>query len=163
MRNHTPVGERILRSVPELADVATIVRHSHEHYDGSGYPDGLAGQQIPLSSRIILCADAYQAIRSNRPYRAGRSAGEALSEIRTHAGRQFDPQVTAALEHAANDARRGRVLSGASLTGSRRLAALLLVLSIGSGAAVAADGPARSVIEDVYAAVLRRMNHIPCG
>ena len=152
MRSHTPVGERILRSVPELADVATIVRHSHEHYDGSGYPDGLAGRQIPLSSRIILCADAYHAIRSNRPYRAGRSAAEALTEIRTHAGRQFDPQVAAALEHAASDARRGRVLSGASLTGSRRLAALLLVLSIGSGAAMAADGPARSMIEDVYAA-----------
>ncbi len=152
MRTHTPVGERILRSVPELADVATIVRHSHEHYDGSGYPDGLAGHQIPLSSRIILCADAYHAIRSNRPYRAGRSAGEALTEIRTHAGRQFDPQVADALEHAASDARSGRVLRGASLTGSRRLAALLLVLSIGSGAALAADGPARSVIEDVYAA-----------
>jgi len=152
MRTHTLVGERILRSVPELADVATIVRHSHEHYDGSGYPDGLAGHEIPLSSRIILCADAYHAIRSNRPYRAGRSADEALTEIRTHAGRQFDPQVAEALEHAASDARRGQVLRGASLTGSRRLAALLLVLSIGSSAALAADGPARSVIEDVYAA-----------
>ena len=152
MRTHTLVGERILRSVPELADVATIVRYSHEHYDGSGYPDGLAGHEIPLSSRIILCADAYHAIRSNRPYRAGRSADEALTEIRTHAGRQFDPQVAEALEHAASDARRGQVLLGASLTGSRRLAALLLVLSIGSGAALAADGPARSVIEDVYAA-----------
>ena len=153
MRTHTPVGERILRSVPELADVATIVRHSHEHFDGSGYPDGLVGQQIPISSRIILCADAYHAIRSDRPYRAGRSAGEALTEIQTHAGRQFDPQVASALERAAKDARSGRVLSGPSrITGSRRLAALLLVLSVGSGAALAADGPARSMIEDADAA-----------
>jgi HD-GYP domain-containing protein (c-di-GMP phosphodiesterase class II) len=99
MRQHTPTGERILNAVPELCDVAVIVRHSHEHWDGSGYPDGLAGEQIPLASRIILCADAFHAVRSPRPYRKGRCAREAFEEVQANSGSQFDPAVVEALEH----------------------------------------------------------------
>src|SRR3954454_7443041 len=84
MRRHTITVERILRSVPELAPVAPLVRSAHEHYDGNGYPDGLAGDEIPLGSRVILCADAFHAIRSDRPYRAGRSTDVAVGELETH-------------------------------------------------------------------------------
>ncbi len=99
MREHTPAGERILRSVPEMAEVAVAVRHAHEHFDGTGYPDGLAGEAIPLASRIILCADAFHAIREDRPYRHGASAVAAMTEIQAHAGTQFDPRVVEALGH----------------------------------------------------------------
>lgn len=97
---HTMIGERILRSVPEMIGVARIVRSSHERFDGRGYPDGLWGIQIPLASRILLCAKAYVAIQCERPYRPARSAEAALEEIRRNAGTQFDPDVVAALEEA---------------------------------------------------------------
>jgi diguanylate cyclase (GGDEF)-like protein len=119
VKEHTVIGERILRSVPELAPAATAVRHAHERWDGEGYPDGLAGEEIPLCSRVVLCADAFHAIRSDRPYRAGRSSSEALDEIRAHSGTQFDPEVVGALERVAAAARR----SGSRF--SRRTIALL--------------------------------------
>ena len=97
IREHTVIGERMLRAVPEMGAVANMVRHSHERWDGTGYPDGLAGEEIPLASRIILCADAFHAIRCDRPYRPGRSADEALQEVRRCAGEQFDPRVVDAL------------------------------------------------------------------
>lgn len=106
IRQHTLVGERILSRVPELRTVATLVRHSHEHFDGSGYPDGLRGEEIPFGSRIILCADAFQAIRSDRPYRVGRRTREALAEIEAHSGSQFDPSVALALSKVAASAQR---------------------------------------------------------
>jgi HD-GYP domain-containing protein (c-di-GMP phosphodiesterase class II) len=74
------------------------VLHHHEHWDGSGYPDGLAGEAIPLGSRIILVADAFVAITTDRPYRAAQSEAAALRELRAHAGSQFDPSVVEALE-----------------------------------------------------------------
>jgi HD-GYP domain-containing protein (c-di-GMP phosphodiesterase class II) len=77
--------------------VARIVRHEHERWDGCGYPDGLAGEEIPLGSRIIIAADTYHAITFNRPYRAARSHSEAVDELTRCAGTQFDPSVTAAL------------------------------------------------------------------
>ena len=86
IRQHTVIGERMLRAVPEMGAVAGMVRHSHERWDGGGYPDGLAADEIPLASRIVLCADAFHAIRSDRPYRAGRSADAALAEVRANAG-----------------------------------------------------------------------------
>jgi HD-GYP domain-containing protein (c-di-GMP phosphodiesterase class II) len=98
MCQHTTIGERILRSVPEMIGVARIVRSSHERFDGRGYPDGLRGSQIPLASRIVLCAEAYLALQSERPHRQAHSPDEALAEIRAQASRQFDPQVVAALE-----------------------------------------------------------------
>jgi putative nucleotidyltransferase with HDIG domain len=97
MFSHTLIGERILLAVDELRDVAGIVRHSHERWDGGGYPDGIQGEQIPLASRIVFCADAFHAICSDRPYRRGRSRAAALAEMRRCAGTQFEPRVVAAL------------------------------------------------------------------
>ena len=96
MRRHTVIGERIIRAAPELAGVATIVRSSHERWDGGGYPDGLAGEEIPLGSRIVAVCDSFDAIVTDRAYRRGRSPEEALAELRRCAGTQFDPQVVAA-------------------------------------------------------------------
>jgi diguanylate cyclase (GGDEF)-like protein/putative nucleotidyltransferase with HDIG domain len=97
MRQHPVIGERILRVLPGLGTVARIVRHEHERWDGQGYPDGLAGEHIPLGSRIIIAADAYHAITTDRPYRRARSHSEALEELTRCSGTQFDPDVTAAL------------------------------------------------------------------
>ena len=97
MREHPVIGERILRVLPGLGTVARIVRHEHERWDGGGYPDGLIGDEIPLGSRIIIAADTYHAITSDRPYRAARSHSEAVEELTRCAGTQFDPSVTAAL------------------------------------------------------------------
>jgi putative nucleotidyltransferase with HDIG domain len=98
IRTHPLVSERILSEIDLHPFVRQIARWSHERYDGLGYPDGLAGEEIPLPARIVLIADAFDAITSNRPYRAGRSAQEALFEARRHVGTQFCPRVVAALE-----------------------------------------------------------------
>lgn len=97
MREHPAIGERILRQLPGLADVALAVRHEHERWDGTGYPDGLAGEEIPLTSRIILACDAYNALVSDRPYRSKRTQRDALRELEQCAGSQFDPTVVAVL------------------------------------------------------------------
>jgi diguanylate cyclase (GGDEF)-like protein len=97
MREHPVIGERILRAIPGMGSVARIVRHEHERFDGTGYPDGLAGQAIPLGSRIILACDAYHAMTSDRPYRAGMGHDYAVDELVRCAGSQFDPRIVAAL------------------------------------------------------------------
>ena len=97
MAEHPVLGERILRRIPELAPLAPIVRHEHEHWDGSGYPDGLGGTQIPIGSRIVLACDAYAAMTTERPYRPALTPEEAVAELRGAAGSQFDPQVVEAL------------------------------------------------------------------
>jgi two-component system cell cycle response regulator len=97
IHQHTVVGERILRASPAYQNVATIVRSSHERWDGSGYPDGLAGEDIPLASRIISVCDAYDAMISDRPYRPARSPEDALSEIERCSGSMFDPTVARVL------------------------------------------------------------------
>ena len=100
MREHPAIGERILRQLPGLADVALAVRHEHERWDGNGYPDGLAGEEIPLTSRIVLACDAFNALVSDRPYRRALTIDEAFAELERSAGTQFDPTVVAALlEH----------------------------------------------------------------
>ncbi len=96
MRRHTIVGERILLAAPALRPVARLVRSSHEHWDGSGYPDGLAGEEIPLGARVVAVCDAFDAMISDRPYRAAMSDAEALDELRACAGAQFDPAVVKA-------------------------------------------------------------------
>ncbi|MCW2995360.1 MAG: diguanylate cyclase, partial [Conexibacter sp.] len=97
MREHTIVGERILRAVPGLGPVARMVRHGHEHFDGGGYPDALRGDEIPLGSRIVLACDAYEAMTSERPYRGPLSHDEAVAQLAAGAGTQFDPRVVDAL------------------------------------------------------------------
>jgi diguanylate cyclase (GGDEF)-like protein len=97
MAQHPVIGEGILRRLPQLAPIAPIVRHEHEHWDGSGYPDGLGGAQIPVGSRIILACDAYVAMIAQRPYRRALGRSDAVAELRAGAGSQFDPEVVAAL------------------------------------------------------------------
>ena len=100
IRQHTIQGERLLKQVGgALARVARYVRSSHEHYDGHGYPDGLAGESIPIESRIVTVCDAYSAMTTDRPYRAAMQVDEALEELRDRAGTQFDPQIVSALAH----------------------------------------------------------------
>ncbi len=93
MRQHTLIGEKIIAAAPDLARVARLVRSSHENYDGSGYPDGLAKREIPLGSRIILVCDAFDAMTTDRPYRQAMDEAAAVQELRRHAGSQFDPDV----------------------------------------------------------------------
>lgn len=105
MRAHPEIGARILEPVERLRQLAPLVRFSHERWDGSGYPDGLAGEAIPLGARIIAVCDAFDAMVSDRPYRGGRSTADALEELRSHAGTQFDPAVVDAFEQAVRDHR----------------------------------------------------------
>ena len=93
IRRHTVIGEAIVRAAPSLAHTAELVRSHHERHDGSGYPDALAGDEIPLGARIIAVSDAFDAMTTDRPYRAGMPTAAALDELRRGAGTQFDPTV----------------------------------------------------------------------
>jgi len=93
IEQHTLIGERILYRSPALAFVGPIVRSSHEAWDGTGYPDGLAAEAIPLESRIIAVCDAFDAMTNDRPYRSKASIEHARAELAREAGRQFDPTV----------------------------------------------------------------------
>lgn len=97
IRTHTVIGQRILNAVPALQTVATFVRSTHECYDGTGYPDGLGGQEIPLPSRIVFACDSFHAMTSRRPYAPAMSQAQACRELKRCAGTQFDPQVIDAL------------------------------------------------------------------
>ena len=96
MRRHTAIGEDILRVAPSLASVAAVVRASHERWDGNGYPDGLAGEAIPLAARIVAVCDAYSAMRQDRAYGDVLGHGEAVAELRRCAGSQFDASIVEA-------------------------------------------------------------------
>jgi putative nucleotidyltransferase with HDIG domain len=98
IKEHASLGEHILESVEIPWDILGLVRHHHEHYNGQGYPDGLAGEAIPLGARILSVAEAFDVMVSDRPYHLTRSPMQALEEIKRMAGRQFDPAVVAALE-----------------------------------------------------------------
>ena len=97
MRQHPAIGERILNADPAMRPVARLVRASHERWDGTGYPDRLAGSQIPLGARIIAACDAFEAMTSERCYQAARTPAAAIEELRRNAGSQFDPAVVQAL------------------------------------------------------------------
>ena len=96
IRRHPIIGERILAAAPALTPVARLVRSSYERYDGSGYPDGLHAEAIPLGSRVIAVCIAYDAMTSARPYREALPAATAFDELRRCAGHQFDPMVVEA-------------------------------------------------------------------
>jgi diguanylate cyclase (GGDEF)-like protein len=93
METHPELGERIIAPIDRLQDVGAIVRHCHERWDGRGYPDGLAGEKVPLESRIIFVCDAYHAMTTDRPYRKRLSHPEAVRRLRESAGSQFDADV----------------------------------------------------------------------
>jgi putative nucleotidyltransferase with HDIG domain len=103
VRTHAEAGAEIAVRIEGLAPIAFWIRHSHEHVDGSGYPAGLRGEDIPLESRILLVADAFDAMTSHRAYRAAIPHTEALAELRRCAGRQFDPRCVDLLARALGE------------------------------------------------------------
>ena len=103
VRQHTIVGERILRASPALRSVASAVRSSQENWDGTGYPDGLSGEEIPLAARIVRACHAYVAMTSERPYRPALSTEDALNELMRLAGTEFDPNVVRVLVARVRD------------------------------------------------------------
>jgi HD-GYP domain-containing protein (c-di-GMP phosphodiesterase class II) len=109
IRQHPVIGEKILRPVIHNAEVLAAVRWHHEHFDGGGYPDRLAGLQIPLLARVIAIVDCFDALRTSRPYRKGLSVAESLEIIRTGAGTYFDPHIAQGFIRLAG--RNPRVLS----------------------------------------------------
>lgn len=112
MRRHSLWGADMLSCIPGLEAVALVVRTHHERFDGSGYPDGLSGDRIPLAARIVSVCDAYSAMTSDRPYSRSRSTRSALRELERGAGTQFDPAVAAALAYVLRGGRFGRRRSG---------------------------------------------------
>ncbi|MEK6228879.1 MAG: HD domain-containing phosphohydrolase [Actinomycetota bacterium] len=104
IEQHTVIGDEILAPIEFLADVRPLVRHGHERWDGCGYPDGLAGEEIPLGARIIFACDALDAMTTDRPYRAALGLDEACAELRRCAGTQFDRAVVDALLEVLADA-----------------------------------------------------------
>jgi diguanylate cyclase (GGDEF)-like protein/putative nucleotidyltransferase with HDIG domain len=97
IKRHPSIGAELVARVDGLQQIVPWIRHSHEHYDGSGYPDGLAGEDIPQESRILLVADAFDAMTAARPYREPLSLTQACDELMRNAGSQFDPACVAAL------------------------------------------------------------------
>ena len=97
MHLHPIIGENIVAPLQSGAELLPMIRHHHERYDGTGYPDRLAGKDIPLLARILSVCDAYDALTSDRPYRAGQPLDKALSVLRSGAGSQWDPQVVQVL------------------------------------------------------------------
>ena len=111
IEQHPVIGAKILAGIPALSQVTEIVRHHHARWDGSGYPEPLAGNEIPLGARIIAVADSFQAITSDRTYRAGMPTTVALTELKRCAGSQFDPDVVAAFAAISETLAHQSVLS----------------------------------------------------
>jgi HD-GYP domain-containing protein (c-di-GMP phosphodiesterase class II) len=132
-RLHPVIGERIIAAAPDLGPVAAIVRSSHEHYDGSGYPDGLAGDEIPRLSRIILVCDAFCAMTRPRPFSSAVSPREALLELRRCAGAQFDPAIVTAFRQTLAEGGPGPADAACLTAHRRRRAAELGERAVGSG------------------------------
>jgi two-component system cell cycle response regulator len=115
LQRHTVVGERILEVAPSLSQVAQLVRGHHERVDGTGYPDGLRGDQIPLGARIVAVCDAYHAMISGRPYRPAVPHHKAWAELRRNAGTQFDAAVVKSFGDVVEEGMSSR--EGLSVTG----------------------------------------------
>jgi putative nucleotidyltransferase with HDIG domain len=101
IKRHPDIGARMIEQIWCLRRVTQMIRHHHERYDGSGYPDGLEAEEIPLTSRIVAATDAYDVMVRGRPYRESRSPTEAIEELMGGAGSQFDVEVVAALARVA--------------------------------------------------------------
>jgi HD-GYP domain-containing protein (c-di-GMP phosphodiesterase class II) len=114
VKTHTVEGQRVLDRIGGLMrSIGRVVRSSHERYDGDGYPDGLAGEDIPIESRIIFCCDAFSAMTTDRPYRRALSVEQAIAELEDNAGTQFDPTVAGVLvDRIRRAATRGRLTAG---------------------------------------------------
>jgi putative nucleotidyltransferase with HDIG domain len=111
MRSHPAIGADILSHIEQMKEVGRILRAHHEKWDGSGYPEGLKGDRIPLAARIISVADALDAITTDRPYRKAADLASALAEIKRHAGSDFDPAVVDAFLKACET---GDIIVGVS-------------------------------------------------
>jgi putative nucleotidyltransferase with HDIG domain len=105
IKKHPEISAQIVGSIPDLAIVASIIKHHHEHYNGQGYPDGLKGDEIPIESRILSIADTFDAMTSNRPYRQSCSKQKAFSELRKCANKQFDTELVEAFVKALKNVR----------------------------------------------------------
>ena len=103
MKNHPVLGEKIVINIKKLQMISEWVKSHHEKYDGTGYPDGLKGDKIPLAGRIIALADTYDAMTSTRPYRVALSHEVAISEIKRCSGTQFDPNLAALFISVADE------------------------------------------------------------
>ncbi len=112
MQNHVNVGIRILEPIDCFQDMLCVVAQHHEHFDGSGYPAGLAGEQISLHARIVAVADAYDALTSDRPYRKGVREEKAIEILKGNSGTQFDPKVVEALLAVASKSRSLQIMGG---------------------------------------------------
>ncbi len=98
MSQHTIVGAEIMRDIEFLAEASKVVRSHHERWDGNGYPDGLAGEEIPLNARVFAVADVFDALTTDRPYRVALSFAQARTMIEEQSGSHFDPRVVAAFQ-----------------------------------------------------------------
>ena len=138
MREHPLHGQKILRGIQFLEGAARVVAQHHEKWDGSGYPLGLRGAQIDLNARIFAVADAFDAITSDRVYRAGRAYEAALAELDTCAGAQFDPAVVAAFRRVPrqewDEIRRRSLAARERIATARRVEQVAQHLYTGSGA-----------------------------
>jgi len=97
IKRHSDVGARMIEPLEVLSGAVPVVRHHHERYDGTGYPDGLEGEEIPLAARIVAAVDAFDVMLRGRPHQQRRTQAEALEELSREAGHQFDTQVVEAL------------------------------------------------------------------
>jgi HD-GYP domain-containing protein (c-di-GMP phosphodiesterase class II) len=100
MKQHPVLGWLIVSAIPNLSETLPAIRHHHERYDGRGYPDGLAGEEIPLLGRLMAVADAFSAMTTDRPYRKGMPYADAVSELRRGRGTQWDPEYVDAFLRA---------------------------------------------------------------
>jgi HD-GYP domain-containing protein (c-di-GMP phosphodiesterase class II) len=112
MRKHPEVGARMIRDIPYLSAAVPMVLYHHERWDGNGYPEGLGGEDIPVSARLLSVADAFDAMTSDRPYREALSGEVAYKEIIDGSGKQFDPHMVDALMRCWEAGEFQRILEG---------------------------------------------------